>query len=75
MSEPLRFCKDCKHFFSDEKNRGLCQHPEVMVTDLITGEKYDVLCVQARANFVEGVVVNEEQAPCGKTGKLYEAKP
>ena len=74
MENEPKFCVNCKWCHLPKARRGdgidyACHHP--INTNLVTGKPDDILCLWARGLMKSD---SERTPPCGKEGKLYEAK-
>jgi hypothetical protein len=70
MSAP-KFCKDCKHSMLEPKNEWnlVCQHPRVIGTNA-----FALARPTYRGTDCSGERQGGWMAPCGKRGRLWEAK-
>lgn len=71
MSEPLKFCKDCKWKTEDSPD---CNHPSVGKTDLVSGSREKMRCRTARTDAAALFLSDVGAVVCGVGAKFFEPK-
>ena len=69
----MKLCKDCKHFRKDWE---ACKHPNLMYTNLVTGNLDYKPKAEAQAKLQRSYTDFEQLfiKSCGKAGSWFEAK-
>lgn len=71
--ENNRYCVRCKHHFLNEGiMQHECQHPKLVIKDLVTGKTIPATCFNERHPTILHSAANRDF--CGYEGNLYEPK-